>query len=116
MIALVGDHIYINRGDTGAITISSFGYDFGENDRCVFTVKASDGTIVKQVIAEMTDGAFDIAFLHNDTVNLSEGDGYTWGITYYVNPYYDDDGNITNGNLVYTPTQEPMPFTIWKRV
>ena len=116
MIAVDGRHIYINRGDTGAITIKSSGYSFGSDDRCVFTVKSPDGSIVKQVIAEMTNGAFDVAFLHNDTVNLASGDGYTWGVTYYVNPYYDDAGNITNGNLVYTPTKEPMPFTIWQRV
>lgn len=115
MIAVDGTHIYINRGDTGAITIKSFGYTFGSNDRCVFTVKAPDGSIVKQVNAELTNGAFDVAFQHNDTVNLAAGDGYTWGVTYYVNPYWEGT-TITDGNLVYTPHKEPLPFTIWQRV
>ena len=115
MIAVDGTHIYINRGDTGSVTIRGSGYDFGVNDRCVFTLKSgSDGSIIKQVIAPLTDGAFDIAFLHNDTANLAPGDGYYWGITYYINPYYDDAGNIINGNLVYTPTKKNMPFTVWE--
>ena len=113
MIAIDGRHIYINRGDTGGIRIKSSGYTFGANDRCVFTLKAADGTIVKEVISAITDGAFEVSFMHDDTVNLTPGDGYFWGITYYVNPYYQD-GKVTNGNVVYTPTKDPMPFTIWQ--
>lgn len=113
MIAVEGNHIYLNRGDTGAITIKSSGYDFNSEDRCVFMLKSADGTVIKEVNAEIVDGSFDIAFVHNDTANLSAGDGYYWGITYYVHPYYDGE-HITNGNLVYTPTKTNMPFTIWE--
>lgn len=112
MIAVDGRHIYINRGDTGAVTIKSAGYDFAAADRCVFTLKAPDGSIVKEVTAPIVDGAFEVAFLHADTISLTPGDGYYWGITYYMNPYYQD-GRIINGNLVYTPTRELLPFTVW---
>ena len=122
MIAVDGRHIYINRGNTGAIRIKASGYDFTEEDesdptvvadKCVFKLKAPDGTIVKEVIASIADGAFSVAFVRNDTINLAPGDGDLWSITYYIHPYYQD-GQIVNGDIVYTPTKEPMPFTIWQ--
>ena len=123
MIAVDGRHIYINRGDTGAVSIKASGYSFVEDapedpsviaDKCVFTLKAPDGSVVKEVTASLVDGAFEVAFLRNDTINLTPGDGYFWGITYYLHPYYQD-GKVVNGNIVYTPTKDPMPFTIWQK-
>ena len=113
MIAVDGRHIYINRGDTGGVKIKCSGYDFGDDDRCVFTLKAADGSVVLETINEIDDGEFEVYFLHNDTANLTPGDGYYWGITYYISAYYQD-GKVVNGNVVYTPTKEPMPFTVWQ--
>ena len=122
MIAVDGRHIYINRGDTGAVRIRAAGYAFTEEDpedpsvvadKCVFVLKAPDGSVVKEVVSSLTDGAFEIAFQRNDTIGLTPGDGYIWGITYYLHPYYQD-GKIVNGNIVYTPTKDPMPFTVWQ--
>lgn len=114
MLTIDGNHIYINRGDTGAVRIRSTGYTFAAADRCVFTLRAPDGSVVKEEAFPLTDGAFEVAFLNADTRNLAPGDGYYWGITYYMNPYYKPGETIPyNGNIVYTPTKSHMPFTIW---
>lgn len=126
MIAVDGRHIYINRGDTGAVKIRAVGYDFQTEDdeddtvipdKCVFTLKSPDGSVViEKAFSLDDDGAFEVAFLNADTRNLTPGEGYYWGITYYIHPYYQTGNPIPyNGNIVYTPTKETLPFTVWPK-
>ena len=124
MLTVDGNHIYINRGNTGAVRITATGYDFQTEDdedetvipdKCVFKLKAPDGSIVmEQAFSIDENGACEVAFLNKDTRGLAPGDGYYWGITYYIHPYYETGNPIpVNGDIVYTPTKETMPFTVW---
>ena len=117
MLTVDGNRIYINRGDTGAVRITSTGWDFNPEDRCVFKLKAADGTVIKEKAYPLDEnGAFEVPFLNADTRNLAPGDGYYWGITYYISPYYETGNPIPiNGNIVYTPTKNTMPFTVWPK-
>ena len=36
---------------------------------------------------------------------------YQWDVRYVIHPYYDDDGNIVNGDQVITPHQ-PMEMQL----
>ncbi|MBO6268111.1 MAG: hypothetical protein J6N19_03070 [Clostridium sp.] len=95
--------ITMSRGDTGGIVIrEKTGYAFGENDRAVFSVKNSIGTIVKQSIHQIHDGLINVTFQNADTDSLEPGN-YTWDVRYIINPVYDEDGDIVDGDQVITP-------------
>lgn len=98
MFSVDGTSITISRGDTGAIRMTAnvtrrdtgAAYTFGERDRAVFTIKASNGQIVKQMSYPMIDNEFLVVFMNQDTDQLGAG-GYSWDVRYVINPYYADD-------------------------
>lgn len=45
---------------------------------------------------------FTVTFYNADTDKIAPG-GYSWDVRYVINPYYDDDGNIVDGDQVITP-------------
>jgi len=100
--------ITLNRGDTGEVTITVSGYTYQADDRALFTIKDSSGSVVKQTVYEMTDNAFTVEFANADTDYLSPGI-YYWDVRYIVNPQYDAQGNIVDGDGVGTPGS---PFQI----
>ena len=100
--------ITLHRGDTGEVTFTATGRTFGEDDRALFTIKDSSGSVVKQTVYEMTDNAFTVEFANADTDYLSPGI-YYWDVRYIVNPQYDAQGNIVDGDGVGTPGS---PFQI----
>ena len=104
MFNVEGNTITLSRGDTGALTITATGYTFGENDRALFSIKNSAGTVVKQQIYAMTNNVFQVTFFNADTDNLSPGT-FSWDVRYVIHPYYDDVGNIVDGDQVITPLQ-----------
>lgn len=110
MFIVDGNTITLSRGDTGALEISAEGYNFGENDRALFSVKAGNGTLVKQRAYQMTNNSFTVTFFNADTDLLTPG-GYTWDVRYVINPYYDDAGNIVDGDQVLTPNN-PMTMNL----
>jgi hypothetical protein len=99
-----GSTILMHRGNTGTVRITLDGYTFGNNDRVLFRMRSSNGTIVKDKICEVVDGAIEIEFVNTDTDYLSPG-YYYYGVTAATDPVYDDEGNIVNGTGVDTPEE-----------
>lgn len=110
MFNVDGYNITLSRGDTGAMRVSATAtlggspFTFGEDDRALFSIKNATGEIVKEVASPMENNEFMVYFFNQDTDSLSPG-AYTWDVRYIINPYYDDDGKIVNGDQVITPTQ-----------
>ena len=94
--------ITLNRGDTGEVTITITGYTYGTDDRALFTVKDGSGAVQMQRIYEFTDNAFVIEFANADTDFLSPGI-YYWDVRCVIDPQYDGQGNIVDGDEVATP-------------
>ena len=189
MFTINGTTITLSRGDTGSILLRANAkrkdtgatYIFSPRDRALFSLKAGNGTIVKQkqcelintvmtVSAERTGGAtpitaridksafneameatsgtfvatytsswdynpalygitvdgtpvngdsitveyrkndFTVTFLNADTDTLATGN-YNWDVRYVINPYYDEDGKIVDGDQVITPNS-PMSMSL----
>ena len=110
MFNVDGTTITLSRGDTGAITITAEGYPFGEDDRALFSIKNGAGQLVKQKICQMTDNVFTVTFFNADTDTLSPG-AYSWDVRYVIHPYYDEYGNIVDGDQVLTPNN-PMALNL----
>ena len=89
-------------GDTGAIDIHAVGYEFASNDRAMFAVRNRDGIVVKQGVYEIMNGVFTVYFQNDETDHLPAGE-YFYDVRYVINPYYDSDGKIINGDQVITP-------------
>lgn len=102
--------ITLSRGDTGALLIRVSGYNFGENDRALFSIKSGNGQLVKQKAYQMTNNEFVVTFHNSDTDSLAPG-GYTWDVRYVIHPYYDSTGRIVDGNQVLTP-ELPMAASL----
>ena len=114
MFNVDGFKINLHRGDTGTIGITATGYTFGPNDRALFTVKDKNGTIVKQGIYPMVNNRFEVRFLNGDTDYLDSG-LYEWDVRYVVEPVYDEEGKIVDGDAVATP-KDPMDLNLWRTV
>ena len=117
MFSVDGYNIRLHRGDTGAMkvkanaTLNGQTFTFGENDRAVFSIKNGQGDVVKEKYAQMTNNEFIVYFLNADTDTLAPGPGYSWDVRYVINPYYDSDGRIVDGDQVLTP-KDPMPMNL----
>ena len=94
--------ITLHRGDTGEVTITVSGYTYQEDDRALFTVKDASGSEVIKRVYEMADNAFTVEFENADTDYLAPGT-YYWDVRYIVNPQYDGEGHIYDGDGVGTP-------------
>lgn len=94
--------IELSRGDTGALKLRVSGYTFGSEDRALFSIKNGSGTVVKQRAYAMENNEFTVTFFNADTDTLPPGT-YSWDVRYVVHPYYDESGNIVDGNQVLTP-------------
>ena len=111
MFSVDGYTITLSRGDTGAIkVIADTDYTFAAEDRALFSVKNGVGDVVKQQAFELENGAFTVTIFNSDTDSLAPGN-YSWDVRYVLNPYYDDNGNIVDGDQVLTP-HLPMEFII----
>ena len=116
--------IEMNVGDTGAFLCAGErddGVDFTEDDRAVFTIKDATGEIRIERIYHLDDddglgnGVFLVEFHNDDTDHLDPGQ-YSWEVRFVVNPYYDSEGKIVNGDIVWTPgidgNGNPIPMTL----
>ena len=118
MFRVEGTNITLSRGDTGSMRIhatvtrkdTGAPYTFGENDRAVFSVKNGSGTVVKEQAYKMTDNTFTVVFFNADTDRFAAG-GYTWDVRYVINTYYDEKGNVVDGDQVLTPNT-PMQMNL----
>ena len=117
MFKVEGYTITLSRGDTGAMKVSATAtlngepFTFGENDRAIFSIKNGQGEVVKEKIAQMENNSFMVYFLNADTDSLTPGQGYTWDVRYIINPYYNAEGKIIDGDQVITP-KAPMNMTL----
>ena len=117
MFNVDGTSIVLSRGDTGAVRIhanakrkdTGADYTFGPNDRALFSIKSSSGSVVKEKICPMTDNTFTVVFNNADTDSLAVGN-YSWDVRYVINPYYDN-GRIVDGDQVLTPNL-PMSMSL----
>ena len=108
MFGVEGYVITLSRGDTGAIKFTAnTDYTFSSNDRALFSIKNAIGEVVKQIASALDENkAFVVNFFNADTDTLAAG-AYTWDVRYIINPYYDAQGHIIDGDQVITP-KEPM--------
>lgn len=102
MFSVDGTLISLSRGDTGSIDFTATGYEFTAADRALFSMKNGRGQIVKQEIYELTDGVFTVTFYNSDTDELPAGN-YTWDVRYVINPVFNDNNEIVDGDQVITP-------------
>lgn len=116
MFDVEGTTIRMSRGDTGAVRFrvtakykgTDTPYNFGENDRAVFSIKDSTGSLVKEKYCPIVDNAYIVVFYNADTDTVSPGN-FSWDVRYVINPYYNSAGKIVDGDQVVTPT---MPQTM----
>lgn len=103
MFQVEGFTITMSRGDTGSVVIRATGHTFGADDRAMFTLKSAEGTVVKQGVYPIDDaGRITVPFLNAETDYLAPGT-YKWDVRYVIHPYYNDDGDIVDGDQVITP-------------
>lgn len=112
MFDVDGYVITLSRGDTGAIKFTAdTEHTFDAVDRALFSVKNAVGEVVKQQAFEIDENkSFVVSFFNADTDTLAAG-SYSWDVRYIIHPYYDDAGNIIDGDQVITPRQ-PMELQL----
>ena len=99
-----GSTILMHRGNTGTVRITLDGYTFGNNDRVLFRMRSSNGTIIKDKICQVENGQIEIEFVNTDTDYLAPG-YYYYGVTAATDPVYGDEGQITDGSGISTPEE-----------
>ena len=96
MFDVQGTNIILSRGDTGAMRLhasatrrdTGAAFTFGEIDRAVFSIKTSQGQLVREKAYQMINNAFVVVFTNQDTEQLTPGSGYTWDVRYVIHPLY----------------------------
>ena len=127
MFDVNGTTITLSRGDTGALCITAVTtrkdtgekYNFGPDDRAVFSIQSSTGDLNKDKYALLgyTDDGdwiptneFVVVFNNKDTDELAIGN-YVWDVRFVINPYYNEYGRIVDGDQVLTPNT-PMTMSL----
>ena len=116
MFQVDGYNIILSRGDTGALkvnaeaTLDGEPFTFSSTDRALFSIKSAQGEIIMQKQCAMENNAFTVYFLNADTDSYAPG-AYSWDVRYVINPYYDSNGRIVDGDQVITP-KEPMNMNL----
>lgn len=100
--------ITLSRGDTGSVPFQITGVDFGTDGRVVWTMKSAAGTIVKEGVYAPEGNIFWVQFNNGDTDGLQPGN-YEYDARAVLNPVYDTEGRIVDGDWVRTPT---LPLTV----
>ena len=103
--------ITLHRGDTGEVTFTATGMEFGSSDRALLTIKSSSGTEILKEYYELVNGAFTLEFTNPMTDYLTPGQ-YKYDIRYVKDPTWEGSGasaQITSGEIVSTPGS---PFII----
>lgn len=106
--------ITLSRGDTGVVPCRLKGYTFGPNDRVLWTMKNSRGSIVKEGIYTPENNRFRVEFLNGDTDYLDPGT-YSYDVRVAINPQFDSEGRIIDGSCISTP-RLPMEVELLRTV
>lgn len=108
MLRMVGNDIYLPRGDTGKlkITVKSNGSDYQttSDDRVLFTIKKGGIPVIVRVMTPV-DGVVVVEFTNAMTKNLEIGD-YRYDIRFIRDATVDSGGIPTDGVGVDTPLRE----------
>lgn len=97
MIRLIQRRLIIPRGDTGSFSIPVL--KNSTDNIAVFTIfDEVTRTKMFQKLVKSEGDVINIAFTHNDTVNLKPGK-YVWDIKYYSNPEFVDE-ELVNGEEI----------------
>lgn len=94
--------IRVSRGDTGSITVHTTGYEFGPDDRALFTIKDGNRMTVRKEVLEIENGDVTIEFTNRQTKMLRTGN-YVWDVRFVVDPEFDENDMLVGGTEVYTP-------------
>lgn len=98
MIRMIQRRLIIPRGDTGSFSIPYL-KTINAGDVAVFTIfDIRTKTKLYQKLIAAEGDTLNIAFSHNDTVNLKPGK-YLWDIKFYTNPQFVDD-ELVNGDEI----------------
>lgn len=93
--------ITIHQGDTDSVIYHFTGFEFGTNDRVLWTMRNEKKQIVKQHICTPEDDAVTVEFSNDDTDSLAIGT-YKYDVRIVANPVYED-GKIVDGTFITTP-------------
>lgn len=98
MIRMIQRRLIIPRGDTGSFSIPYL-KKINSGDVAVFTIFdiRTHTKLFQKVVAAEGD-VLNVAFSHNETVNLKPGK-YLWDIKIYTNPQFVDD-ELVNGEEI----------------
>ena len=111
MFIVDGMSIKMTAGDTGAFVMHVAGYDFGENDYLLFTIKTgSGGVVIYREYQPDENGDILVCFYNSETEGYGAGT-YYWDVRIVINAYRDENNKIVNGDQVITP-YEPMTFEL----
>lgn len=99
--------ITLHSGDTGSVTYEFEGITDESQTVVLWTMKNRSGVIVKEHLANISNGAVQIDFLNEDTDDLAAGN-YTYDVRVVYKPIYDEndrlvDADYANGGYVFTP-------------
>lgn len=98
MIRIISRHLIIPRGDTGSFTVPALVKK--DNSIAVFSIFDQFKRIWTHEYP-IENGQVTIEFEHEDTKDLPVGQ-YKWDIKIYVNPEYDENGLLINGDEVHS--------------
>ena len=106
--------IELHRGDTGVAPYRLKGYTLGPNDRVLWTMKDSTGSIIKDGVYTPENNEFRVEFLNGDTDYLAAG-VYYYDARVVIGPEYDTSGKIIDGTGVSTPIS-PLKIIVYSTV
>lgn len=107
-------------GDTGAYIVTATresGEPFSADDRLIYTVKNAQNQIVRQQYYELDNddsignGKVMIEFHNADTDTWPVGT-YQTELRYVINPYYDENDKIIDGDIVRVPENGQSTLTL----
>ncbi len=99
MIRLIQRRLIIPRGDTGSFTVPAL-ITSGESKIAVFSIFNNEKRVWQKEVPVIND-LVTVEFTHEDTRDFPIGSFY-WDIKIYINPQYDEDGLLINGDEVHS--------------
>lgn len=111
MFSVDGLNITLSRGETGAVTIKSGVTDWAPEDRALLTVKNSAGAVVLKQIHKLDAAGDFVLKFNNSTTDTWPVGVYSYDVRYIVQPSYNGDFDIVDGQEVITP-MNPATITI----
>lgn len=107
MLSIVGNDLYLPKGDTGNLRINiSSAYNTTNADRILFTIKKKNTPIIIRVLTPVNNQAI-LEFTNSMTDDLPAGK-YRYDIRFIRDAELDSDGLPIDGEGVDTPHREAV--------